>query len=233
MAEPGKVYALDEGKNQWETMTREQITAAILQAVNEGTITSIDAGFITKIQEQNKLGNVKFWLGTMAEFNALPEKDPNTLYLYTDDPTLDEIEEGFRTLNADLDAYKEETDARLDAMGFREGVAEIADGILGNAMAAARNSLRRMANFTLYDMETEPRTEPSGTIRQFTITVPEDFRPKEDAKVVVAAYRDGSGSPSMAGEFTLDKETGRIAVSFMLTSTGQYSFRITGAGWEN
>nr|DAW56672.1 MAG TPA: hypothetical protein [Bacteriophage sp.] len=98
-----EVYAIDEGKNSWLTMTKEQILTAITQAVNEGTIGDIDAGFITKIQEMNAQEVVKLWLGTMAEFQALTTKDTNTLYMFTDDPTLDDIEQKFTELESRID----------------------------------------------------------------------------------------------------------------------------------
>lgn len=98
-----KVFVLDEGANQYEGMTKEQILAAITQAVNEGTISNIDAGFVTKIQEMNKRRALKFWLGTQAEFNALSAKENDTFYIFTDDPTIKDI-------NEILDSIKEELD---------------------------------------------------------------------------------------------------------------------------
>lgn len=86
-----KVYVLDAGANQYEAMTKEEIMTAITQAVNDGTISNIDAGFITKIQEMNKKGVLKWWVGTQAEFNAIDTKDANTLYLFTDDPLYQDL----------------------------------------------------------------------------------------------------------------------------------------------
>lgn len=86
-----KVYTLDAAANRYEGMTKEQIITAITQAVNDGTISNIDAGFITKIQEMNKQGVLKWWVGTQAEFNALETKDADTLYIFTDDPLYQDI----------------------------------------------------------------------------------------------------------------------------------------------
>lgn len=105
------VYALDEGKNSWLTMTKEQILTAITQAVNEGTISDIDAGFITKLQEMNAQGVVQFWFGTMAEFQALTDKDENTLYLFTDDPTVDDIEQAITELEEKIEDMTDGTTA--------------------------------------------------------------------------------------------------------------------------
>lgn len=108
-----KVFALDEGKNAYETLTREQITAAIMQAVNEGTIGDLDAGFITKVQEINQKGLLRFWVGSMAEFNALETKDADTLYLFSDDPTVDDIEEAITAVENDLEGYKDLNDLQV------------------------------------------------------------------------------------------------------------------------
>lgn len=96
------VYALDAGKNSFLTMTREQILAAITQAVSTGEIKDIDAGFITKLQEMNKQGVLQLWVGTMAEFEALEEKNDNMLYLFTDDPTVTDIEGELKNLETQI-----------------------------------------------------------------------------------------------------------------------------------
>lgn len=77
-----RVYCLDEGKNSYETMTKEQILAAIEQAISTGTFGDFDSGFVTKIVDQNSGVAVSVWIGTEAAFNALETKEDNTLYIY-------------------------------------------------------------------------------------------------------------------------------------------------------
>lgn len=98
------VYAQDEYKNLFLTMTKEQILTAIVNAIETGEIGDIDKGFITKIQELNDLKTLSLWMGTMAEFTALATKDANTLYLFTDDPTMEEIEQQFTNMQAEIAA---------------------------------------------------------------------------------------------------------------------------------
>lgn len=99
----GDVYALDDGKNLFPTMTKEQILAAIIEAVNDGSISNIDAGFITKIKEINKNSELQFWTGTQAEYNALQNKDPEHIeYRITDDTTLSDIEQAISDIEADV-----------------------------------------------------------------------------------------------------------------------------------
>lgn len=90
-------YVLNEGDNKFESMTKEQILAAIEQAVSTGQIKDVDTGFVTTIKEVNHQQGLKFWYGTMAEFNALGSKQPNTFYIFSDDTTLQDIEDKFTT----------------------------------------------------------------------------------------------------------------------------------------
>ena len=80
-----KYYVICEDNCKFESMTKEQIYAAIMQAAETGEISNVDAGFISVIKEQNGGRNLMFWLGTTAEYNALNEKYENCLYIKTDD----------------------------------------------------------------------------------------------------------------------------------------------------
>ena len=89
----GKKYYCFCGSNcKYETMTKEQILAAITQAAETGTIGDVDAGFITKVKENNAGGYVTFWTGTQAQFNALPSIEMNCLYIFTDAPSTADME---------------------------------------------------------------------------------------------------------------------------------------------
>jgi hypothetical protein len=101
-----KYYARCEQGCLFETMTKEQILAAIAQAVETGSITDIDAGFITTIKELNRGTGLKFWFGTTAEYNAITEKDANCYYIKTDDTTA-----------ADTDAAIKELKEMIESIG--------------------------------------------------------------------------------------------------------------------
>lgn len=89
--ETPKVYAICDSNCRWETLTREQILTAIMQAVNEGTIGDIDSGFISTIKTINGTG-IKFFYGTQNEYNALPkEQKANLAKFITDDETFENI----------------------------------------------------------------------------------------------------------------------------------------------
>lgn len=116
-------YVLNEGDNKFESMTKEQILAAIEQAVSTGQIKDVDTGFVTTIKEVNHQQGLKFWYGTMAEFNALGSKQPNTFYIFSDDTTLQDIENQFQTnsdfhnyVNVELGNLKKYTDIVADSI---------------------------------------------------------------------------------------------------------------------
>lgn len=84
-----KVYVMCGGRNLYEGMTKEEIIRAIAEATGNVPTLSEDA-FITQIVNQKDGGNLKFWRGTRAEYNALTIKDQHTFYIITDDANPDE-----------------------------------------------------------------------------------------------------------------------------------------------
>ena len=77
-----KYYVLSESNCKFESMTKEQIIAAIAEATGN-TPTDVDAAFITKVKEQNKNADMRIWVGSEAEYNAIVAngtKDANTIY---------------------------------------------------------------------------------------------------------------------------------------------------------
>ena len=77
---------------KFEAMTKEQVLNAIAEATGQ-TITDIDEAFITKIKEQNGNRNLKFWIGTKAQYNAIQTPDNDVAYIITDDDPLEDITE--------------------------------------------------------------------------------------------------------------------------------------------
>ena len=98
--ESGKYYVLADGNNLYESMTKEQILSAIVQAVESHTISDVDTGFITTLKEQNSGDAFKIWLGTTAEYNAIQQKERNCLYILSDDTELEDLENEILRLGA-------------------------------------------------------------------------------------------------------------------------------------
>lgn len=65
-----KVYVICDNDCKYESMTKEQIVAAIAEATGY-VPTGEDNAFISQILESNGGLSLSFWLGTQAQFNAL------------------------------------------------------------------------------------------------------------------------------------------------------------------
>lgn len=97
MSDGVKIYGRDEALNARETMTTEQILAAIQRAITTGEVTDEFKAFIETIKEQNKGIGIKMWLGTQDEFNALTKTESNTIYfVYT--TVIKDISDGIQEL---------------------------------------------------------------------------------------------------------------------------------------
>lgn len=85
-------YVVSDDKCFYEGMTKEQILAAITQAIESHEIHDVDTGFVTTIKEGNQNKALTFWIGTTAEYNAIEEKLDDCIYLLTDDTELEDLE---------------------------------------------------------------------------------------------------------------------------------------------
>lgn len=101
--ESGKYYVIGYGNNLYESLTKEEILAAITQAIETHTISDVDTGFVTTIKEQNSNQGLKFWVGTTAQYNAIAVKDPNCFYILTDDVELEDLEQQIAQLSESVD----------------------------------------------------------------------------------------------------------------------------------
>lgn len=101
-----KYYVRCESGCLFESMTKEQILTAITEAISTGEIKDVDTGFITTVKEQNAGGALSFWVGTQAEYNALPEKSATCFYIITDDTSKADIENAIKELREEVGRYK-------------------------------------------------------------------------------------------------------------------------------
>lgn len=107
-------YVLCDKNCKYESMTKEQILTAIEQAVNNGNIENVDAGFVTKIKEQNSGTALSFWVGTQAQYNALKGRAENCFYIITDDTTLADINTAIEEQGQSIQAVGEIATAAND-----------------------------------------------------------------------------------------------------------------------
>lgn len=73
-------YVICEDNCKFESMTKEQIIAAIEEATGN-VPTGYDEAFITKIKEQNSQSTIKLWIGTKAQYNNIQTKALDTIYV--------------------------------------------------------------------------------------------------------------------------------------------------------
>lgn len=106
-------YVFCDDNCKFEGMTKEQIIAAIAEATGT-TPVHIDDAFITKIKEQNGNKQLKFWVGTQAEYNALQTKPTDCYVLITDDTTLDD-------LNAEIASLQETIETLQNSLKYHAG----------------------------------------------------------------------------------------------------------------
>ncbi len=91
MANTPTVYVICDKNCKFEGMTKEQIYTAIAQAVNEGTISDIDTGFIQTVKTINGTP-LKFFVGTQHEYDILSAADKENLFaIITNDATRESI----------------------------------------------------------------------------------------------------------------------------------------------
>lgn len=98
-------YVLCDDDSRHESMTKEEILAAITQAVSGEAVIDPDAGILTKVKETNSGGYITFWVGTQAQYNALNgEIVQNCLYIITDDTLRSDIENAVAGVEARIEA---------------------------------------------------------------------------------------------------------------------------------
>ena len=145
-------FCFDERNCKFETLTKEQILAAINQAALGGTIDP-DAAFITKVKEANGGGYVTFWVGTQAQYNVLPSIDKNCVYIITNS-----------TKDADLQAEL----ARIE--GIAEGGAKSVLLWENKSLVATGFGQEKVAldlsmySFVVVQFGTRTQTTASGTV---------------------------------------------------------------------
>ena len=106
-------YVICDDDSKHESMTKEQILAAITQAIETGSIGNCDTGFVTKIKETNSGEYLTFWVGTRAQYNAVRVKDGRCLYVISDDTTKEDFERSVTSINERLTALETKQSVRF------------------------------------------------------------------------------------------------------------------------
>lgn len=159
MATP-TVYVICDQNCKHEGMTKEQILTAIMQAVNEGTIGDVDAGFITTIKTINDKA-LKFFVGEQSAYDALTDKQKENLFaIITNDTTKDGLLQAIKDLQEAEKAILEKVEE--NAAAIAENTAAIENPVLplitsvsisngkGRLIQAEAEKLRNTACFVIF-----------------------------------------------------------------------------------
>ena len=111
-----KVYVICDNNCKYEGLTKEQILTAIAQAVEKGTITDVDTGFITTVKTINGTG-LKFFVGEQHEYEALTDEQKQGLFaIITNDTTREGLLNSIKSLEESVETlegwYERVTDGR-------------------------------------------------------------------------------------------------------------------------
>lgn len=130
------IFVRGDNNGNYEGMTKEEILAAIAQAVQTGTFPDADTGFVTKIKELNGGVALRFWVGTTAEYEALESKPDNVLYIKTDDTSAADINNAISALQAaDINIQ-----SQIDCLEDKDGELQTAITNLDNGKAPKDHS---------------------------------------------------------------------------------------------
>lgn len=144
-----KYYVICADNCKFEGMTKEQILAAITQAVEGGKIHDVDTGFVTKLVEQNAKRNVTLWVGTRAQYNAIATPAKNCLYIITDDTTAEDFDKAIKALQERADEAERKA-AESKAVDFSEAVTIAgADGLRVDSKKFLYDPTQGIAHFSM------------------------------------------------------------------------------------
>lgn len=215
-----KTYVICDDGCKFEAMTKEEILAAIAEATGK-TLLDVDGAFITMIKEQNAGNAVKVWVGTQDEYNALQDKDPNTLYFYGDTEYEDLAENVAGLMDGTIAAKKAEhassasttplaqkaicadyassdtskgtIEDRLMKLGFKEGSVTISK----TARGVTHNYWKRQGNYVFGKVYATFDTVACNSGSSI-FTLPENALPKEAVEFVAYAQLTTSDTTQYA-----------------------------------
>lgn len=102
-----KYYVVCDYGCKFESMTKEQILTAIMQAVENGEIRDVDIGFVTTIKTVNGK-RLKFFFGEQSEYEALTDAEKDDLLaIITNDTSKEALENAIAVLQKNYEALTE------------------------------------------------------------------------------------------------------------------------------
>lgn len=107
-------YAIDGANNKIETLSKEEILTAIENARIGRSLTDYDMAIVSRIREINHDDELRLWIGTQAEYNAIQTKANGVLYIISDDNYKEDIIEALESLQNTTDELTELVNEAID-----------------------------------------------------------------------------------------------------------------------
>lgn len=209
-----KYYCFCGSNCKYETMTKEQIMAAIAQATG---VTDIDpdAGFISKVKETNGR-YVTFWVGTQAQYNALQVKEENCLYIITDDTSKADFEKTVADMQVACDDALAAA-AAVKSVDISSEMVFTIEGFAGSYISYRKFVYAPALGIVFYGMMFAWETAALNAGDQIVLT-------SSNRKYMVA----GIGESKNNGQFTINTMSDTILLTANEDITEQGYTKITG-----
>lgn len=143
----GDKSKLSELQNDMTFLTEEQIITLVTNIVDSGSVGDIDTGFVTRLKEQNRGKELKFWVGTQAEYDAIEIAQANTFYIITDDNFKEVTNQAIQALNDRLDNIEHtDYDEEISDLQTRVGLLTTDVGTLEDTAATHTEQIADVTN---------------------------------------------------------------------------------------
>lgn len=194
----GDKSKLSELQNDMTFLTEEQIITLVTNIVDSGSVGDIDTGFVTRLKEQNRGKELKFWVGTQAEYDAIEIAQANTFYIITDDNFKEVTNQAIQALNDRLDAIEHtDYDEEISDLQTRVGLLTTDVGTLENTAATHTEQIADVTNkvddsrYAIGDTDTlhfvgGALLNRSGTTNNLVFSIPLNKRLSRDVTINVA-----------------------------------------------
>ena len=183
------VFGICECKEKRQVLSVEQAIDLIQQmAANNWQVPTdyIPKTSVNGIVEQHYGDELKLWVGTQAEYDALTDEErTNCFALISDDPTYKSIQTELTKHNQSIENLNE----RLEKLGFREGSITVSP-----LVTATLNKITRQGNYVIGKLAGTIYLS-NGTYETIG-TLPSDFLPPEEITqdIVLSSGSYGWGS---------------------------------------
>lgn len=208
-----RTYYVIAGDNcKFESMTKEQILAAITQAVSTGEIKDVDTGFVTKLKEKNKGEQLSFWVGTTSEYNSIQTKELNCFYILTDDTIKSEILNDIADLQFSLNAISGVVANLSSTINAMPKLAAEPNKLLIENPTTTMKSAAGAHKYKLFAARCEFNKSPTGTYRTDTILLYLNSEPTATIPATASAMFVMDSATSTYGLLTLSVLPNEISV---------------------